>query len=120
MAQVTSRVGNHRKHLIILLGLYLVGFVFFMNTDPQELPLLLLILPFLYLFAVFYLTILYVCRLLRVKSAVFVSLVISVFGVLLMVLGSLHQLTPRDVIISIALTSILTWYIVRTTGQRGE
>ena len=111
---------NNRKQLIVLALLYLGGIVFFMNTNPQELPLLMLILPFAYLFITFYLTILFVCRLFRVKSAVFVSLVIAVFGVLLLVLGSLHQLTIRDVIISVALTCLLTWYITRITGQRGD
>ncbi len=114
----SGRIQGHRKQLVILLLLYIGGLIFFMNTNPQELPLLLLVLPFLYLFVVFYLSILFVCRLLRVKSAVFVSLVIAVFGVLLLVLGSLHQLTLRDVIISVALTCLLTWYVVRITGQR--
>lgn len=88
-----------------------------MFTNPENLPLLLLVLPFLYLFATAYLTVLLVCRVLGVKSAVFVSLVVAIFGVLLFVLGSLHQLTLRDVIISLALTALLTWYVIRITDR---
>jgi hypothetical protein len=110
-------LGNHRKSALTLLLLYIGGLLFFMNTNPERLPLLLLIVPFIYIFAVLYLTILFVCRLLAVKSAAFVSLVISIFGVLLFVLGSLHQLTLRDLIISVALTCLLTWYVIRLNGQ---
>jgi len=109
---------KHRGQIIILALLYLFGIIFFMNTNPEELPLLALVVPFIYIFTVMYLTILLLCRLLAVKSAVFVSMVVSVFGVLLLVLGSLHQLTVRDVVISIALTCLLTWYVIRITGQR--
>lgn len=108
---------KQRKQALLLVGLYLIGLLFFMNTNPSDLPLLLLILPFGYIFAVLYLTILFVCRVLRVRSAVLVALIISIFGVLLFVLGSLHQLTVRDLLISVALTSLLTWYIVRITSK---
>jgi hypothetical protein len=106
---------QYRKQAIILAALYAAGAIFFFNTSPDKLPLLLLILPFLYIFLVLYLTVLLACRLLQVKNTVFVALVISVFGVLLFVLGSLHQLTLRDVIISLALTSVLTWYATRVS-----
>lgn len=113
-------IKKHRKQAIILALLYLFGVVFFMNTNPEELPLLLLIFPFAYIFGVLYLTILFLCRVLQVKSAVFVSLVVSVFGVLLFVLGSLHQLTVRDLVISLALTCLLTWYVIRITNTRSS
>src|SRR5687768_15673639 len=99
MPLALSRTFNqHRKLIIYLVGLYIVGALFFMYTNPAELPLLVLIVPFIYIFGVLCLTILLICRILRVKSALFVSLVVSVFGVLLFILGSLHQLTLRDVI----------------------
>jgi len=109
---------KYHKQIVTLLALYGVGIVFFINTNPEELPLLVLIVPFIYIFTVLYLTVLLLCRIIRLRSAVFVSLVISVFGVLLFVLGSLHQLTVRDTVISIALTGLLTWYVIRITGQR--
>ena len=119
MSQATGeKVKKYRRQLIGLIALYAVGLLFFMNTNPESLPLILLIIPFLYLFGVVYLTVLFVCRLLQVRSAVFVALVVAIFGVLLFVLGSLHQLTLRDVIISLALTGLLTWYVVRITDQR--
>lgn len=111
-------IKQHRKQAVTLVLLYLFGLVFFMNTNPEELPLLLLIIPFAYIFAVLYLTILFICRLMRVKSEVFVALLVSIFGVLLFVLGSLHQLTVRDVLISLALTGMLTWYVTRITGKQ--
>lgn len=119
MAKTASRViRKHRKQVIILGILYVLGLVFFMNTSPDELPLLLLVLPFIYIFLVLYLSISLVCQMLAVKSAFLISLVIAVFGVLLFVLGSLHQLTVRDMIISLALTCLLTWYITRITDKR--
>lgn len=115
---VPGVIKKHRKQAIILALLYLFGFIFFMNTNPEELPLLLLVVPFVYIFLVLYLTILFICRILQVKSAIFVSLVVSVFGVLLFVLGSLHQLTIRDLVISLTLTCLLTWYVVRITNTK--
>ena len=115
---VPAIIKKHRKQAIILGTLYAVGVIFFMYTNPAELPLLLLIVPFVYIFVVLYLSILFLCRVLQVKSAVFVSIVVSVFGVLLFVLGSLHQLTVRDLIISLALTCLLSWYVIRITSSK--
>jgi len=115
---IPKKMKRYRTQAVVLGVLYLLGFIFFLNTNPAELPLLLLVIPFMYIFAVVYMTVLLVCGLLRVKSAVFVSLVMSIFGVLLFVLGSLHQLTLRDVMISLALTSLLTWYVIRITNSR--
>ena len=121
MANTVGRgVKKHRKQVLILGLLYLFGLIFFMNTSPDELPLLLLVLPFLYIFLVLYLSISLVCQLIGVRSSFFVSLVIAVFGVLLFVLGSLHQLTVRDMVISLALTCLLTWYITRITDKRAS
>ncbi len=106
-----------RKQILGLMILYVAGIAFFSLTNPDELPLFVLIIPFLYIFGVLYLTILFVCRFMSLRSSGLVSLIISIFGVLLFVLGSLHQLTVRDVIISLALTFILTWYVMRITGR---
>lgn len=110
-----SLLAPHRKQLIALVALLGVGIVFFTTTSPDQLPLLLLVLPFLYIFAVFYLLILLACRLIGVKQARLVALIVAVFGVLLFVLGSLHQLTLRDALISLVLTASLTWYVTKVT-----
>lgn len=112
------KLKQQKKHVIGLLVAYVSGILFFATTNPNELPLIMLVVPFLYLFAVFYMTILLFCRLLAIKSAVLISVVISIFAVLLLVLGSLHQLTIRDMVISLALTVLLSWYVMRLTNQR--
>lgn len=114
---MTEKTKKLRKQLIILTLLYGVGVIFFMTTNPSQLPLLLLIIPFAYIFVVLYLTILFIARLLGVRRALPVAFIISIFGVLLLVLGSLHQLTMRDALISLALTSLLTWYISRSSNR---
>lgn len=112
-----SALHKRRKQIIVLAALYVLGMVFFMTTSPADLPLLLLVAPFIYIFVVLYLTVLFLCQILKVRQAKVIAMIISVFGVLLFLLGSLHQLTLRDALISLALTVTLTWYITRVSNR---
>ncbi len=106
---------SNRKQLITLLALYIIGAVFLVLTNPQKLPLPLLILPFLYAFIVLFLTI-------RTGINFFsgnknlgtsVSLVITIFIVVSLILASIRQLSARDLLISFAITVLLGWYLVK-------
>lgn len=102
--------------LVILSLLYAVGPLFFMLTDPDKIPLPLLILPFLWLFAVVFITARLVLQR-RVsatnKQVVIVSSLLACLVVLLLVFQSIHQLTIRDVLISLAIIGIAAVYLLR-------
>lgn len=105
-----------RKQLLTLVILYLVGFVFLAFTDPRNLPLPLLILPFIYVFITIFLTTkLLITSLARNRGlGISVGLTVTIFIVLTLILASIRQLSSRDVLISLALTVILSWYLVKS------
>jgi hypothetical protein len=114
---MTEKTKRYRAQISMLGCLYLAGIIFFMVTNPAELPLLLLVIPFAYIFITLYLSVVLIARLIGVKRALAIAFIISVFGVLILVLGSLHQLTIRDTIISLALTVVLTWYVAKSNSR---
>lgn len=101
---------------VFLVILYLIGALFLAYTDPQKLPLPILILPFAYAFITVFLTLkLILTRLTnsrRLSNSV--GATVSIFVVLLLVLASIRQLTIRDLMISLALTIIISWYLIKT------
>ena len=101
------------KQLVVITLVYVSGLCFFALTNPNKLPLVALIVPFVYMFLVFNLTIRYLGHRLGITRANFIALLLSTLGVLLFILGSLHQLTLSDAIISLALSLMVGWYISR-------
>lgn len=106
---------SFRKQLITLVALYMIGTLFLIFTNPQDLPLPLLILPFVYAFIVLFLTI-------RTGVSFFsgnkslgtsISLVVTIFVVMSLILASIRQLSARDLLISFAITVLLGWYLVK-------
>lgn len=96
--------------------LYLSGPLFFAFTSPQSLPLPLLVLPFIWLFSVLFVTtwlILKGRQTVTRKQAVLVSGSIACIPVLLAVFQSIHQLSIKDVLISVGLVTIAAIYMLR-------
>jgi hypothetical protein len=96
--------------------IYAVGPLFFMLTDPDKIPLPLLILPFLWLFAIVFLS----CKLIlqyrtraTKKQILIASSLLACLVVLLFVFQSIHQLTIRDLLISFAIIGIAGVYLLR-------
>jgi hypothetical protein len=109
-----------RKQKITKVGLislvYAAGPLFFILTDPEKIPLPLLILPFLWLFAVVFVSTKLVLRYrtsATPKQVTIVANLLACLLVLLLVFQSIHQLTIRDVFISLAIIGIAAVYLLR-------
>lgn len=108
-----------KQKILKLCALFFVGAmgpVFFMTTDPDKLPLFLLILPFAWIFFVIYMTTqLLVTRSTKAgrKQARIIASLLSSLIVLLFVFQSIHQLSVKDVLISIAIIGIAAVYLLR-------
>ncbi len=105
-----------KKYLHILiygLILFVPGLVFFASTSPDELPVALYVLPFIYIFACVYLT----TRFLMLKlggGQRYIHLlpnIIAILVTLILLLGSLQQLSGRDVFLILAIGGLFAWYL---------
>lgn len=108
-------MSTHKKQLALLILLYLGGILALLFTNPQDLPLPLLILPFVYAFITLFLTIRLVTTILSGSKGLgtSVGLTITIFIVLSLILASIRQLSSRDLLISLAITVLLSWYLVK-------
>ncbi len=105
--------------LIYAAALYLPGLIFFASTSPQELPVGLYVLPFIYIFLCVYLTTRFVLIRLT-KQQMYAKLlpnVIATLVTLLLLLGSLQQLSVRDIFLVVAIGGLLVWYL-RKLGSK--
>lgn len=105
------------QKLTILLGLWISLPVFLLMTNPEDIPLLLLFVPFILLAMGLYKTAETVlsrgnAQLSR-KRVRFLAGVIAVLPTLLLVLASIQQLTVRDGAIVVGLLMLLTFYMKR-------
>jgi hypothetical protein len=98
---------------------YFAGLVFFAVSSPDRLPIGLLIFPFIYVFFIVYLTVDTLSVVMGRRHSKFVPLLIAVTTVLILILGSLRQLTARDIALSIVIVSLLSWYISKARVNKG-
>lgn len=100
-----------------LLGLlYISGPLFVVTTNPHNLPLPLLVLPFLWLFTVLFVTTsLLIKRRQNIskRQMVITAGVIASIPVLLAIFQSIHQLSLKDVLLSTSLVLLAAWYVLR-------
>lgn len=103
-----------------VLILYIALAIFLFSTDPSNLPLILLLVPFLLLFFSLFGTIYYgfalfipATKLARPKRMVIAGC-LALLPVILLVLKSINQLTVRDVLIFGIFTLSLVLYLTRT------
>lgn len=110
-------IKSRKLHLYLLIGLlYVSGPLFFSATDPKSLPLPLLVLPFLWLFSCLFITawiILSRFKQVNRRQAVMVSGTIASIPVLLALFQSIHQLSIRDVLLSVGLVMLAALYMLR-------
>lgn len=109
---------RHIPHKLLgLVVLYLAGIVFLMSTNPTQLPLPLIMVPFLWLFVTLFATMWVLFGAVGPFRARRRRLVmagsIATLPVLLLVFKSIHQLTARDVILAVALVGVATFYVSR-------
>jgi hypothetical protein len=105
-----------KKQLFIVVSLWIVGLLFLLLTNPDTLPLPLLIVPFIYAFITLFLTIRLLVTYFSRSQALgtSVGITITIFIVLCLVLASIRQLSARDLLISLAITIILSWYLTKS------
>lgn len=104
--------------LILALYLSLPLFVFF--TNPQNLPIPLLLMPIVLLFIIIYFTV-YLFIMKKINRAkkitrtrlYVISGIITLIPVLIIVLASINQFTLRDIILSAVIIIISSWYLLK-------
>lgn len=106
---------RYKKELLTLGALYAAGLAFILLTNPERLPLPVLILPFVFIFVTIFLTIRLLVTIFTGSRALGTSIgmTITIFIVLTLVLASIRQLSPRDLVISLAITILLSWYLIK-------
>lgn len=112
------KVLNYQKlrRLALIVTLYLSGPLFIVLTDPRHLPLPLLVVPFLWLFGSLFLTtwlILKDHKSVSRRQVVMIAGVVASIPVLLMVFQSIHQLSLKDVLLSVGLVLLTAVYMLR-------
>jgi hypothetical protein len=105
------------RKIILVLSLYIIFFGFLSLTQPQHVPLIVLVAPFIIMTIAFYLS---VCVLLTwlmpgiaLSKRRFFSSSVAGFCVFMVVLSSVNQLTARDFLLMALLSVCLLLYIGR-------
>lgn len=103
---------------LITIGLLWVSLpVFLLITNPEELPLAMLVVPFLLLFAMLYITARVALRIIFPSISTarlrLLAVLIGALPTLLLVLASIKQLTVRDTAIVVGLLVMLVFYLRR-------
>ncbi len=107
---------NQTKKPLLLLGLFMAGPLFMAFTNPESLPLPLLVLPFMWLFSCLFITVWLVLSkkpTIQRKQIAIVSGLVATIPVLLIVFQSIHLLSIRDVVISVGLALLASGYVLR-------
>lgn len=108
---------HHRKHLYVIMGLVILGCLLLLTTNPERMPLPVLILPFIIIFILLWLILRIVLRyfypgLTKSKMRVFAAL-LAAFPVVCLLLQSVGQFSSRDFITLSALIVVLWFYLNR-------
>lgn len=108
---------KNKKQATYALVLYLVFIGFMLFTDPQKLPIVWLLLPFVLLFLALYLTAKFVLVNVRKNSTnknnTVIASIIAGAPCLVLLLDSVNQLTVRDVFLIIVLAIFGMFYAGR-------
>ena len=109
---------------VLMFALYSALPLFVIMTDPYELPLPLLVVPFILLFVTLYVTFMLAGRKLRILAGLsrrrqyVVGIMIAGIPMLLTIFQSLHQLSVKDIIIAVGLVIGVCFYIGRADFLR--
>ena len=104
------------KQYIGPIVLLLVGPLFIVTTNPDNLPLPFLVLPFIWLFASLLVgTRLLLKRQTKASNAQiwYISVLVALVPVLLLVFQSIHQLSIQDILLTAGIVVIATVYMLR-------
>lgn len=106
-----------KKYIIITAIGLLFMLLLFMFTSPTEMPLVILVVPFLVMFITIYAGAKVVLGQTTLsgnkKRQTMIASASGALPVLLLIFQSIHQLTLRDVLVSISLVAAVVFYISR-------
>jgi hypothetical protein len=108
----------HKKTFLILLILVVSLIIFMLNTNPQQVSLGLLLVPFCLIAIIAYVITRYTILVVRKKDkpsakSIILSVSIAILSVNFLLLRSINQLTLQDVLISFAISAILAFYVTK-------
>jgi hypothetical protein len=112
----TTNIVKTLRQYGLLATLYIAGPIFIITTDPRDLPLPLLVLPFMWLFTILFVTTWIVLKRrqnISKRQVVIISGVVASIPVLLAIFQSIHQLSIKDVLLSTGLVLLAAWYVLR-------
>ena len=93
---------------------YTILILILFTTSPENMPLPVMLIPFLVIFICLYLTIdlmmRYLLKNLSIRSRMRTSIILAILPVLILILQSINQLTIRDVTITFVLFLLLIFY----------
>ena len=105
------------QKLIIIVLMWVSLPLFILLTNPENLPIPLLVVPFLLLYATLYmsarLSLMYLTPNLTMGRTRLIAMLIAGLPTLLLVLASIKQLTIRDTAIVVGLLVFLVFYLRR-------
>ena len=114
-----------RKKIVTLILLYVGLIIFLFTTDPDKLPIAVLILPFIWLFFCLFTTFLFLFGFIEKKIRISakpkryeLALLCAALPTLLLLLKSIGQLTIRDTIILLCLYALLVFYISKVSFKK--
>lgn len=103
------------KKTLVVLAVYVSLPVLLLTTDPQKLPLPLLFLPIILVYAACALSVYLAFSWLRPgmdnKKRRFIALFTGTLPTLLVILQTIQQLSIRDLLIVVILFALLVWYM---------
>lgn len=111
---MNKKINN--KRLAVLLSSYLLAILYFSAVNPENLSVLFILIPFIIIFGLLYITISLLLDLFLIipkKQKHIITLVSSLMPTLLLIIQSITQLTIRDIILSLMIMIIIVWYSMK-------
>lgn len=101
--------------LFLICGLALVMLIFMLTTNPDSIPLALLIIPFGLLWLIVFQITKLILRIFMVDQSIekLVATSVASFAVLLLLLQSLDQLTWKDALLTVVFAVLFWLYVWR-------
>jgi hypothetical protein len=116
---------SNMKIGITSLAIAVCGLVYLFITNPQKLPPILLIPPFVLFYVALFLAIVCISALIGTgnrpaigRKSFLLSLILAAYPIMLLLLQSIGQLSSRDVVTLTLLLIISTFYVTRSGPNR--
>ncbi len=111
------------RKLIFIAAMYIGFVVFLFSTNPQNIAVGWLILPFIWMFILLFISSLFVINSLSSdnigsKKQFTTAIVVALVPSLILILDSVSQLTERDILLILVFGCIATFYAIRLRSYK--